>query len=404
MYKAARYYINSFNGLPSAVWQLSLVALINRSGMMVVPFMTLYMTQELGWTKFHTGIATSFFGIGALLGSLLGGWLSDRVGTYKIMVASLITSGLAFIVMYAIKDFYFLCFWLMLTSCLAEAYRPAGYTAMSKYTNDENLTRSISLMRMAVNLGISVGPAVGGFLAGTYGYEWIFILDGITCICAGLYLAWALRGHSDEEKESAQQKTAEEPIRSAYRDWPFILFVGFNMINLIAFFQILYAAPVYFREVFEMSEQQIGWYFTANGLLIFLVEMPLIFKLEKKNRAFPPLIKGASLIAISYLMLFLFDTPFVAVMLFTLFVSLGEILNFPFFRTVGLKRANSKNKGEYMGLSSMGVSLAFILAPLAGLPVIEVIGYDLYWLAAMCMSLFAIIGYVLTKRELEFKD
>tara|TARA_R110002167_G_scaffold39214_5_gene121249 strand:+ start:1110 stop:1388 length:279 start_codon:yes stop_codon:yes gene_type:complete len=90
MRKLYNSYINSFEGLSKEVWWLALITLVNRAGTMVVPFLSLYLTQDLGLTLENVGSIMTSFGLGSLLGTWLGGKLTDSIGYYKVMLISLI--------------------------------------------------------------------------------------------------------------------------------------------------------------------------------------------------------------------------------------------------------------------------------------------------------------------------
>ena len=95
--RAFRFYIDSFSGFRKEVWILAAVTFVNRAGTMVVPFLSLYLTQSMGFTLPQIGWVMSSFGLGSVVGSWLGGKLSDRIGFYAVMVGALLTFGLAFI-------------------------------------------------------------------------------------------------------------------------------------------------------------------------------------------------------------------------------------------------------------------------------------------------------------------
>ena len=183
-----KYYKESFSGLSREIWILSIVMLINRSGMMVIPFLTLYATQELGFSVVKAGLLTASFGMGSIVGSWLGGWLSDRWGTYKVMTYSLALGGFGLVSLGFIQSYWPLMLAIFIVSTIADALRPAVMSSVNAYSKVENRTRSISLIRMAINLGISIGPAIGGIVAGTLGYVWLFVLDGITCLFAVIFM------------------------------------------------------------------------------------------------------------------------------------------------------------------------------------------------------------------------
>ncbi len=73
-------------------------------------------------------------------------------------------------------------------SFMADMFRPANGAAIASYTNTQNRTRSISLVRLAANLGFTVGPAIGGVVALHLGYQWLFIIDSMTSLIAALML------------------------------------------------------------------------------------------------------------------------------------------------------------------------------------------------------------------------
>jgi len=92
-----KLYKDSFSGLSRDVWAIALIYLVNRAGEMVIPFMTVYLTSQLGFTKTESGIVLFCFGLGALGGSNLGGQLSDSIGNFRVMCISLLGTGIGFI-------------------------------------------------------------------------------------------------------------------------------------------------------------------------------------------------------------------------------------------------------------------------------------------------------------------
>jgi len=390
-----RNFIDAFRGLPIEVWYLSINQLINKSGMMVIPFMALYLTSELGWSETKAGFAIMFFGLGSVVSAFLGGWMSDNVGPYRTIFLSNILGGLGFIIMMNVTSFYGLCLWIFITSMVADSARPAAFTAITDFTTETNLTRGISLMRMAINLGLAVGPAVGGFMAAAYGYSWLFLLDGLTCIGAGVALFLLFKSRFG----TFQKLIQEVKGRSPYLDGPFMIFFLCNLIILTVFFQIMYSVPLYFKEVLGMSEAEIGLFFTANGLMIVFFEMPIVFHHEKRRQYFKSLILGALIIAFAHIGLMLPVSPWWIVVAYLIPNAIGEIINFPFINTIAVLRSNEGNKGKYMGAVTLLFSLAFVFAPITGLPLLEYISYNQLWIGCMVAIFIACVGIWLVKAE-----
>src|SRR5437868_3590342 len=102
-------YKNAYGGLSRSTWLLSLVMLINRSGTMVVPFMTIYLTQHRGVSISKAGFVMSLFGLGAIAGALIGGKLTDKVGYYYIQIVALTGGGIMFILLGQMQSYSAIC-------------------------------------------------------------------------------------------------------------------------------------------------------------------------------------------------------------------------------------------------------------------------------------------------------
>ena len=159
---------------------------------MVLPFLAVYMTHALGYTVQQAGLIMSIYGVGSLIGSYLGGWLTDKIGAFRVQIFSLVGGGIIFLFLPMLKEIEALMAGILISSIVVETLRPANSTAVSQYARPENMTRAFSLNRMAINLGVSVGPALGGLLAGI-SYDLLFVADGVTCIAAGLVFYFFFR-------------------------------------------------------------------------------------------------------------------------------------------------------------------------------------------------------------------
>ena len=186
-------YVESFKGLSKEIWYLSLISLVNRAGTMVIPFLSLYLKKDLGFTLNEVSWILVCFGVGSVLGSWLGGKLTDLFGFYKVMVASLFITGLSFIVLQYITSFWGLCFSILFTMTIADSFRPAIFVSIKAYSKPENQTRSIGLLRLAINAGMGIGPTLAGLIIVTHGYNLLFWIDGITCISAILLFYYLVK-------------------------------------------------------------------------------------------------------------------------------------------------------------------------------------------------------------------
>jgi MFS family permease len=263
-------YINTFKGLSREVWWLALITLINRAGTMVIPFLSLYLTESLDFTLKDVGWIMSAFGLGSVAGSWLGGKLTDKIGYYKVMLFSLLTTGFLFIALQFLTSFVSFCIGIFLVMLIADMFRPAMFVALSAYSKPENKTRSVTLIRLAINLGFSAGPAIGGIIITTMSYTGLFWIDGITCIIATVVLLNVLH----PKKSTPLDTVKVDNPKSAYSDTAFLIFLSAMMLFGIVFLQYFSTMPLYYKDVHTLTELEIGLLMGMNGFIIFVFEMP----------------------------------------------------------------------------------------------------------------------------------
>lgn len=388
------HWIKSFSGIPRGVWLLSLVNFINRCGSMVLIFLSVYLTTHLGFDIRDAGYVMTCFGLGAIVGMGIGGWATDKFGYYPIQMASLILNGLMLLLLLLVSNFWWMCMTIFTLSLVSEVFRPANQVAIGYYSTPENRTRSVSLLRMAFNLGFTISPALGGILAGHFGWHWLFWADGLTCIGAAIALRFLLKPGKVAHAETAAPGENPPTIQPPYHDKPYLVFTLLTFVGALVFMQIMWTVPLYFKDGFHWTEDQIGWAMTLNGAIVFLVEMPLIFYVEGRRPILSFVRIGLGLYFISYLMFMLPLAGIAAAVLYMLFISLGEIMVMPFSSNFAYaKAAEQKNKGQYMAMYGLAYSVANILAPLLGTQIIAAWGFYTLWSITLGLSVVAIAGF-----------
>ena len=367
---ASQRYINNFKGFSREIWILTLITFINRAGTMVLPFLSKYLKEDLHFSYSEVGWIMVCFGFGSILGSWLGGKLSDKIGFYKIMIFSLLVSGLMLFAIQFVTSFVGLCIGMFLIMVVADMYRPAMFVSLGAYATPENRTRALTLVRLAINLGFAAGPAFGGLIIMSIGYAGLFWIDGATCIIA-IFIFWL----KVKEKKKTAFRDKEHPgeilTDSVFKDKPFWVFLFSCLVSGILFFQVFTTIPLYHKEQFNLTEFQTGILLTMNGLIIFFMEMPLVSYIERHKISKVKVVAvGCLLMAIS-LFLMLINTWAGILVIMMLFMTFGEMFAFPFSNSVALSRAPKGHEGRYMAIYTMSFSLAHILSAKMGMGIID---------------------------------
>ncbi|RDV13428.1 MFS transporter [Pontibacter diazotrophicus] len=397
-------YRNAFGGLSKPAWMMSVVMLINRSGSMVTPFLSLYVTDMLGYSMREAGIILSIYGMGSVCGSFLGGWLTDKIGHFKVQFVSLTLGGSLYFLLLNLRQFEYLAAGVFILSLVNDCLRPANSASIAHYAKPENMTRAFSLNRMAINLGFSVGPAVGGMLA-ALSYRWLFIADGATCIAAGIFFFLYFRnqqGHRPPPQQQVLLAVKATATRSPYRDGYFLLFVLFCCSFAVMFFQLFTTMPLYWRGVYALPESQIGLLMALNGVIVFLLEMMLVYLIGERIKKQVLIAVGLFILGLSFVLLNMMQHLSV-LYLSMILLSISEIFAMPYMATLTVERSNTTNRGAYMGLYTISYAAAHVIAPLLGTSIISTYSFATLWWVTGIMAVVTAIGlyWVVQKMEMQ---
>ncbi len=387
-------YADAFRGLPADVWRLSFGLFLTRAGTMVLPFLSLYLVRELGYGADAAATVLFAFGLGSVAGSYAGGELSGRWGTFGVQVASLVLAGLAFLAVPQLGSFAAITAAVFLAGALNDVYRPACMAAVVEVSPPAVRARAMGLMRLAANAGIAFGPAVGGLLAAV-DYRWIFVGDAVTCWLAAAWLVLAFRGRQIRAPAASAGEAAAGP--SLWRDGPFMALLGLVLIASLVLFQVFNTLPLYLVDDYGFDEPLVGLVFAFSTALIVAFEMILIKLLENRD-PFHLLGFGFFLMCAGFGLL-----PFgrglgfaaLAVAVWTV----GEMIALPFSNVLVAQRAAAGRTGQAMGMYSAVFSVAAVLAPVIGLPMLDRYGGRL-WIACGLIGIPLWIGMAVLARKM----
>ena len=400
---AINLYKEAYSGHPKEIWALSIITFINRMGTMVLPFLTVYLTTVLNFSFSQAGLIASGFGFGSLAGSYLGGRYSDKIGANNVIIISLITGGIMFILMQFALTFYSLVVMIFLTAMFGEAYRPAMTTAIGDYVPKTETGRSMSLMRLAINLGMAGGPAVGGIIAVSLGYHWLFWIDGITCISAAIIFYFISR-HWKKQAETTETpaiiEEVEEETIPPLKNKDYILFLIATYFVGFVFMQWFHSVPVFLKAGWGLNEDAIGTLIGFSCIIIVIFEMPLIHSIEKAGKIKGYIMLGVFLIGVSYL-LFVMNGGFWLALIIISIWTCGEMIFMPLNNAIPINISTKKNRGAYMSYFWMIWSLVHITAPIISLSFMEKFGYAAFWFLLFGMTVVSmILNYIIIKRKL----
>lgn len=381
---------NPYSGLkniPKNIWILAAATLINRSGTMVLPFIALYANQILKASKSDAGLVLAVYGIGAFITAPFAGKLSDRIGTLRMMKISLFSTGIFLYLYSLVINFTLFLVLTFILAILSEAFRPASMAFISDQITPDRRKTAFAVQRLAINLGMSIGPVIGGLLS-TINFHLLFYINGFTSIAGGIFLVL-----SPWEKQKAVEEAKEQIIYykkvSVFSDKKLLYFLIALIPVEIVFFQHIGALPLFIVSDLGFSNAVFGLLTAVNTILIIFIEVPLNDSMrnwdDRKSLAL-----GAFLSAAGFgLMAFTNTIPPIIILI--VIWTFGEMIFFPSSGEYVAKIAPEKQRGEYMGYFQMSFSLAFMIGPWLGTTALDIYGpFDL-WMGCLVFGLISTV-------------
>ena len=377
--------------LPKNMWTLFAATLINRSGTMVLPFLAVYLTQKVGISPAKAGLVLTFYGLGALFTSPIIGRVSDRIGALRIMKFSLIISGIVMFAYSFFQNYYMIIAITFIMSIISEAFRPANLSLISEIVNPNQRRPAYALNRLAINIGMSIGPVVGGFLA-LINFHILFYVDGITSILAGLFLIFNYKEEKlthIKDKRTYANVTASIKKQNIFFDSRLLYFLLALLPIVMVYFQHQAAMPVFLVQELHFSAATYGILFTINTVLIILVEVPLNNSLthwsDKKLLSIGSILCGIGFGAMA------FTKDIYSIALSIVIWTFAEMIIFPTSSAYMSEIAPKDRRGEYMGIYQSGFNLAYTIGPWLGTAVLENFGSTTLWIGTFFFGVISAI-------------
>ncbi|MCE1204976.1 MAG: MFS transporter [Holophagaceae bacterium] len=365
-------------GLPREVWLVCASTLINRLGTMALPFLVLYLTEGRHWTPAEAGYGMMVYGAGALTAGPFSGRLADRLGHVHVLKASLWSSG-ALLLLLPFASMKPLLFALIfLWAGLTQAFWPSAMALLTGLAAPEQRKAVFALHRLAVNLGMAVGPAMGGLIA-HHSYRWVFWTDGLSTLAGATLLSLLLKA-----PPAPSMPHDHAPGGSPWRDRHLLFLLLPFIPALMVFFQIEGTLPLWVVHDLGLGSRFFGILFTVNTLLIVVLEVPLNLAMGHWRHG-RLLLLGSLCFAVGF-GLTAWATSYTMLIVTTVIWTFGEMILFPAMSDAVATLAPPDRRGEYMGLLSLAFAAALALGPWLGVLAYAKAGPRSVWLGTFLIA------------------
>jgi MFS family permease len=393
-----------FTEFPSQFWILVGATFIDRlGGAMLFPFFTLYMTRKFGLSMTQVGVFFFLFAISSVVGSMIGGALTDRLGRKWMLLFGLTMSALSAVLMGITNQIEIFLLVVIVVGMLADAGGPAQQALVADLLPEDKRAEGFGILRVVFNLAVVIGPLVGGLLA-SQDYLLLFIADAITSSITAAIVFFALKEtrptapkEEGEPQESMLQTFAGYGV--ALRDKAFVWFLGASALMVLVYIQMNTTLAVFLRDNYGVNEQGFSYILALNAAMVVLFQFPITHWVAR-YRPLLVMTAGTLLYAIGFAM-YGFVSLYFFFLVAMVIITIGEMMVSPVGQAIVAQFAPEEMRGRYMAVFGFSWVIPFAIGPFFAGLVLDNLNPDWLWYAAGVLGIIAAAAFYLLEQRVD---
>ena len=390
-----------YGEFPGQFWTLTGATFIDQlGGALLFPFFALYVTDRFGVGMTEVGILFLIFASTSVVGSLVGGAFTDKLGRRWMLMFGLVFSALSSLTMAFIDDLALFYVLAGIVGLLSNTGGPAAQAMVADLLPEDKVAEGYGMQRVSANLAVAIGPAIGGLLA-SQSFLWLFILDAATSLITAVIVYFTL----PETKPEATEDQPEESItqsfggyKRVFQDRIFIAFLLVSMLTVLVYTQLNSTLSVYLRDVHGVSLKQFGLLLSMNAAMVVIFQFWITRRVSKRS---PMLMMalGTILYGIGFAMYGVFGA-IIFFVIAMIIITIGEMITVPVAQALVVRFSPEDMRGRYMAIYGFSWTIPFAFGPLMAGLVIDNLDPRLVWYAAGVLSLIAVLGFLLLNKKI----
>jgi len=393
-----------YDEYPRQFWTLVLGTFIDRlGGALMFPFFTLYITRKFNVGMTDVGVLFGLFSVASIVGSTFGGALADRLGRKGMLIFGLIASALTSLLMGVVNSMGIFFVSALFVGLFANVGGPAQQAMVADLLPEEKRAQGFGILRIVVNLAITIGPAIGGLLAAK-SYLLLFICDAVTSLITAGIVFLAIRETKPALPEGKHEQTMAQTFggyRVALRDATFVLFIGACILMTLVYMQMNTTLSVYLRDVHGISEQGFGYILSLNAAMVVLFQFAITRRI-RKYRPLAMMAVGTLLYAVGFGM-YGFASAYVLFLVAMVIITIGEMIVAPISQALVAQLAPEDMRGRYMAIFGFSWVIPSTIGPLLAGLIMDNTDPRWVWYAAGLVGLIAAVWFVLLQRRVQHR-
>lgn len=385
---------NIYHEFPSRFWTVVGVMFIDRvGGTMLFPFFSLYITEKFSVGMAQAGVILGFFSFFGMLGSMIGGALTDKLGRRSLILFGLIFSALSTLSLGLVNEFWMLFPLAVVTGLLSDIAHPAHQAMIADILPEKQRAEGFGILRVVANISWIIGPTIGGLIA-NQSYLYLFIIDAIiSCFVAGLFYLFIPETKPEATTETESQSVVQTfaGYGAVLKDLAYVAFIIAGMLMLLAYQQMYSTLSVYLRDNHGINPQGYGFLMSTSAITVILFQ----FWVTRRIKYRPPFLMMA-LGTLFYMVgfgLFGFVAAYWLFALNIVIITIGEMIIMPTSQALAANFAPEQMRGRYMAVFGLTWGIPSIFGPgMAGL-VLDNLNPNLLWYVAGLLCAVAAFAY-----------
>jgi MFS family permease len=390
---------------PGHFWTLIGARFIDAlGGALLFPFFTLYITSKFGVGMTQVGILFGVFTVSSIFGSTIGGALADRFGRKAMVIFGLIASATSALVMGFANSFQVFIGGALFVGLFASVGGPAGGAMIADLLPEEKRAQGYGVLRVMHNLAVTIGPAIGGFLA-TRSYLLLFIIDAVASLITALIVFVRIPETKPEATKEKPVETMSQTMRGygkVVQDRRYMIFLLAHMLMAVVYMQMNGTLAVYLRDFHRVPAQGFGYILTLNAGMVVLFQFAITRKIEGR----PPFLMmtlGTLLYVVGFSM-YGFVSVYALFLVAMAIITMGEMLTAPVGQALAAQMAPDDMRGRYMAFYGFSWSLPNAVGfYLAGL-ILDNYDPRILWYAAGLVGLIATASFLAMHLQKQRED
>jgi MFS family permease len=401
----------TWKNYPWQFWVLVIGMLVNATGLnLAFPFISLYLHNRLDFAMTHVGSLIAAFWLISIVSQVVGGGLVDSIGRKPVMVASLVvgagatlTLGLAqpALGQPGIIRNVLLPVLMILMGLSGGLFLPAVNSMTADLIPSEQRTRAYGLLRVVYNLGVAIGPAIGGFIA-KQSYLALFLCAAVAFSICSVFIAIATHetrpGHGEPHTEEPNVRQLIQSFRQVWHNNTLVIFCLLYFFSMLVYSQMNTTLPVYLQKYYGIQEHWYGLMMSLNALMVVLLQYPLTLHISRYSVGVGMAI-GTAFFAVGFgLFGFVGAIPlfFLAQAIWTV----GEMITTPVSQTFIAEIAPSRQRGNYMGFYGLSWGLAYGIGPLLGGLIMDFRSGHEIWYFSLALNVMVTIAFLAYRKKI----